>query len=105
MHPRDLLSLARTTRAFRAFLMNPRSARLSWRAAREGQVKPPMPECPSFLSEPAYANLVFGSVCQVRAHMVCIPLLPMRVCLGLNYSSGKGDEELTLITVIGMWQE
>ncbi|RPD57570.1 hypothetical protein L226DRAFT_610613 [Lentinus tigrinus ALCF2SS1-7] len=60
MHPRDLLNLARTSKEFRAFLMS-RQSEPFWKAARrrvEG-----LPECPPFLSEPAYANLVFFPYC------------------------------------------
>ena len=64
MHPRDLLSLARTTRELRKFLLSRRAAALSWRAARERQV-PDLPPCPAFLSEPMYASLVFETACQV----------------------------------------
>ncbi|KAL4252494.1 hypothetical protein ABKN59_002771 [Abortiporus biennis] len=60
MHPMDLLNLARTNKDFRSLLMNKLSANL-WRASRatvEG-----LPECPRFLSEPAYANLAFDGHC------------------------------------------
>ncbi|KAL1942082.1 hypothetical protein VTO73DRAFT_6612 [Trametes versicolor] len=60
MHPRDLLNIARTSKAFRAFLMS-RSAAPFWKAARK-QVGG-LPECPSFLSEPQYANLLFFTNC------------------------------------------
>ncbi|KAH9895120.1 hypothetical protein C8Q73DRAFT_487803 [Cubamyces lactineus] len=60
MHPRDLLTLARTSKDFRALLMS-RDSALFWRAARE-QVHG-LPECPAFLSEPQYANLLFSSFC------------------------------------------
>ncbi|KAI0689365.1 hypothetical protein C8T65DRAFT_746206 [Cerioporus squamosus] len=60
MYPRDLLNLARTTKGFRAFLMS-RESEPFWRAARR-QIED-LPECPTFLSEPAYANLVFFSHC------------------------------------------
>ena len=61
MHPRDLLNLARTTKAFRTFLMS-RSSAPFWKAARQ-QLE--LPECPPHLSEPAYANLVFFFHCHV----------------------------------------
>ncbi|KAI0675149.1 hypothetical protein C8Q78DRAFT_1010751 [Trametes maxima] len=60
MHPRDLLNLARTSKDFRAFLMSRQSASF-WRAARQ-QVHD-LPECPQFLSEPQYANLLFFPYC------------------------------------------
>ena len=66
MHPRDLLSLARTTRDLRAFLTSRRASLLSWRTARRRQAQS-LPECPPFLSEVAYANLVFCSACDVSA--------------------------------------
>ncbi|KAI0820028.1 hypothetical protein BC628DRAFT_1498125 [Trametes gibbosa] len=60
MHPRDLLNLARTSKDFRTFLMSRNSAPF-WKAARQ-QVEG-LPECPSFLSEPQYSNLLFFSQC------------------------------------------
>ncbi|KAI0645556.1 hypothetical protein C8Q79DRAFT_910119 [Trametes meyenii] len=60
MHPRDLLNLARTSKEFRAFLMSRNSAPF-WKAARQ-QVEG-LPECPPFLSEPQYANLLFFPYC------------------------------------------
>ncbi|KAI0744138.1 hypothetical protein C8Q80DRAFT_1185250 [Daedaleopsis nitida] len=60
MHPRDLLSLARTSKDFRALLMSRNSMSL-WKAAR--QQVPGLPDCPSYLSEPAHANLAFFTHC------------------------------------------
>ncbi|KAI0744136.1 hypothetical protein C8Q80DRAFT_881284 [Daedaleopsis nitida] len=60
LHPRDLLSLARSSKDFRALLMSRNSASF-WKAARQ-QVAG-LPECPPYLSEPAYANLVFSTHC------------------------------------------
>ncbi|KAI0362026.1 hypothetical protein OH77DRAFT_1441188 [Trametes cingulata] len=60
MHPRDLLNLARTSEAFRAFLMSRNSAPF-WRAAR--QTVEGLPDCPPYLSEPEYANLMFFAHC------------------------------------------
>ncbi|KAH9895116.1 hypothetical protein C8Q73DRAFT_646031 [Cubamyces lactineus] len=61
LHPCDLLSLARTSKAFRAFLMNRRSTGV-WKAARR-RVSGRIPGCPRELSEPQYAVLVFTSEC------------------------------------------
>ncbi|KAI0661318.1 hypothetical protein C8Q70DRAFT_707556 [Cubamyces menziesii] len=61
LHPRDLLSLARTSKAFRAFLMNRRSTPV-WQTVRR-QVSEKIPECPLELSEPKYAVLLFTSEC------------------------------------------
>ncbi|PIL23932.1 hypothetical protein GSI_13683 [Ganoderma sinense ZZ0214-1] len=60
MHPRDLLSLARTTRDFRTFLFR-RSSAPFWKAARKNVEG--LPDCPQYLSEPAYANLMFFAHC------------------------------------------
>ncbi len=62
MHPRDLLSLARTTRDFRTFLSS-RSSAPFWKAARKNVEG--LPDCPQYLSEPAYANLMFFAHCHV----------------------------------------
>ncbi|KAI0329680.1 hypothetical protein GY45DRAFT_1324643 [Cubamyces sp. BRFM 1775] len=61
LHPRDLLNLARTSKEWRAFLMNRRQEPL-WKAARTQQ-EPTLPDLPPFLSEPAYANLMFFKDC------------------------------------------
>ncbi|THH33112.1 hypothetical protein EUX98_g1055 [Antrodiella citrinella] len=58
--PTDLLNLARTSKAFRGLMMSRKSIFL-WKAAR-GNVEG-LPECPSFLTEPAYANLAFFNHC------------------------------------------
>ncbi|EJF65802.1 hypothetical protein DICSQDRAFT_177237 [Dichomitus squalens LYAD-421 SS1] len=60
MHPGDLLNLARTTKDFRAFLMSRTSAPF-WKSAR--QTVEGLPDCPPYLSEPAYANLMFFALC------------------------------------------
>lgn len=62
LHPKDLLNLARTNKAFRQFLLTKSSA-CFWRNARENV--PGLLPCPSFLSEPAYANVVFSVYCSV----------------------------------------
>lgn len=58
----DLLNLARTSKPFKQLLVDRTAARF-WRAAREN-IKG-LPDCPSFLSEPAYANLCFDAHCHV----------------------------------------
>ncbi|KAM5535209.1 hypothetical protein V8D89_011145 [Ganoderma adspersum] len=60
MHPRDLLSLARTTRDFHTFLFG-RSSAPFWKVARKNVDG--LPDCPQYLSEPAYANLMFFAHC------------------------------------------
>ena len=62
LHPKDLLSLSRTTRDFRALLMNRNAARF-WEEARK-QVEG-LPNKPPLMSEPAFANLLFCNHCHV----------------------------------------
>lgn len=52
-----------TNRLFRNFLQSPRMDKV-WRNARQIFIPPP-PERPSVLSEPAYADLLWGERCQV----------------------------------------
>ncbi|TBU45784.1 hypothetical protein BD309DRAFT_955402 [Dichomitus squalens] len=66
LHSRDLLSLARATREFRALLMSRQSAPF-WREAR--RLIEDLPDPPSYLSEPAFANLLFS----VHCHNCCKP--------------------------------
>ncbi len=62
MSPEDLLQLARSSRALRDFFMSKTSIRF-WAAARAAQ---DIPDCPGDLSEPQYADLLFGKGCSVR---------------------------------------
>ncbi|KAJ2994548.1 hypothetical protein NUW54_g7534 [Trametes sanguinea] len=61
LEPRDLLSLARTTKLFRGILMNRSKGHPLWRAAIanvEG-----FPLCPPYMAEPAYVHLMFNTNC------------------------------------------
>ncbi|KAI9569475.1 hypothetical protein HD554DRAFT_2020544 [Boletus coccyginus] len=58
--PLDLLRLARTTKQFRQLLMH-RSSVSIWIAARKNV--PDLPDCPPYMSEPQFANLVFDTHC------------------------------------------
>ncbi|KAH8099253.1 hypothetical protein BXZ70DRAFT_1009070 [Cristinia sonorae] len=60
MHPLDLLNLCRTSKSFRQLLMDKTSV-IFWKAARKNVDG--LPQCPSFMSEPAFANLLFCSNC------------------------------------------
>ncbi|KAI0689360.1 hypothetical protein C8T65DRAFT_834646 [Cerioporus squamosus] len=53
--------IPRSSKEYREFLMSRNAAQL-WKAARH-QAEPYLLDCPPFLSEPAYANLVFFSHC------------------------------------------
>ena len=65
LHPKDLLNLSRTCKKFRSFFLH-RSNEGLWKTARE-RVED-VPERPPFLSEPAFANILFGNACQVRLY-------------------------------------
>ena len=62
MEPLELLHLARTSKDFRFLLMSRQSA-LLWQGARQNIEG--LPDCPPFLSEPEFANLLFGTSCHV----------------------------------------
>lgn len=64
LEPIDLLRLARTSHFFRGMLMR-KGAKTIWEAARSNLAKD-FPACPDWLSEPAYANLIFSKECHVR---------------------------------------
>ncbi|OBZ71446.1 hypothetical protein A0H81_08517 [Grifola frondosa] len=60
LDPSDLLHLARTSKDLRTILMN-RSSEYVWKASRQQARN--LPERPPFLSEPAFANLLFSPHC------------------------------------------
>ncbi|KIM37065.1 hypothetical protein M413DRAFT_448779 [Hebeloma cylindrosporum] len=60
LSPKDIINLSRTSRIFRDILMT-RNATSVWKAARE---RLGAPECPSVMSEPQWAVLLFGNLCQ-----------------------------------------
>ncbi|KAJ3502257.1 hypothetical protein NLJ89_g8968 [Agrocybe chaxingu] len=60
LSPKDIINLARTSRIFRETLMTT-NATMVWKTARE-QVG--APDCPSYMSEPQWAVLLFGNICQ-----------------------------------------
>ena len=62
LKPLDLLHLARTTKDLRAILMN-RSSISIWKHSRS-QLDG-LPDCPDDLSEPQYAEYLFGKACTV----------------------------------------
>ncbi|KAF9534027.1 hypothetical protein CPB83DRAFT_902697 [Crepidotus variabilis] len=60
LEPKDILNLARTTQAFRDVLMT-KHATTVWKAARESIGAP---DCPPIISEPHWASLLLGHICQ-----------------------------------------
>ncbi|KAK7695356.1 hypothetical protein QCA50_002548 [Cerrena zonata] len=65
MRIEDLLNLSRTTKAFRELVLAP-GARRFWKEAMKNSQAEGLPECPKWLSEPAYANLMYSPYCHVR---------------------------------------
>ena len=65
LEPLDLLHLARTTKLFRNYLMSRRSA-LLWKTAQRNLDC--LSDCPPYLSEPAYAELMFGLQCHASIY-------------------------------------
>ncbi|KAG9023362.1 hypothetical protein FRB95_013203 [Tulasnella sp. JGI-2019a] len=63
LEPLDLLQLARTTKTLRGHLMSKVSSSL-WKATRVNVIGSP-PECPEYMSEPAFARLLFMDECFV----------------------------------------
>ncbi|KAI0027917.1 hypothetical protein K488DRAFT_90305 [Vararia minispora EC-137] len=60
LQPADLLALSRTSKNFRTILMTRNSATVgAWKSAR-ANMSVPGPEPPSNMSEPAWANLLYG---------------------------------------------
>jgi len=85
--PKDIINLSRTSRVFRDTLMT-RNATSVWKASRE---RLGAPECPSNMSEPQWAVLLFGNVCQVRrsngsSHTLCLNEKPPRVVAQKTYT-------------------
>ena len=63
----DLLSLSRTTKAFRRLLLAPDSKRF-WTSAMENSEAEGVPPCPPWLNILEYANLLYSPHCHVRVH-------------------------------------
>ncbi|KAG9023860.1 hypothetical protein FRB95_012392 [Tulasnella sp. JGI-2019a] len=61
LQPIDLLRLARSTKTLRSHLMSKVSLSV-WKASRENVIGG-TPECPEYMSEPAFARLLFANEC------------------------------------------
>ncbi|KAG2156687.1 uncharacterized protein EDB93DRAFT_927123 [Suillus bovinus] len=82
LHPLDLVHLTRVSKQFRLFLLSCRKAKSIWTGALKRVDR--LPQCPSYLSEPAYANLLFWPFCH-RCHSSCDVIqweLRIRCCDG-----------------------
>lgn len=73
MCPYDILRLSRTTKAFRRVLMS-RSSRSIWTQAF--LAIPGLPPCPSWITEPQYAQLAFDNYCYAS----CTSVWHSRAC-------------------------
>ncbi|PIL24834.1 hypothetical protein GSI_12720 [Ganoderma sinense ZZ0214-1] len=62
LHSKDLLNLAKTSKAFRSFFLNRANSISIWKASFH-QVSG-LPDKPEFLSEPAFAHLLFSPFCR-----------------------------------------
>lgn len=82
LHPLDLVYLTRASKLFRSFLLNRRKAKSIWTGALKRIDR--LPQCPSYLSEPAYSNLLFWPFCH-RCDSSCDVIqweLRIRCCNG-----------------------
>lgn len=80
LQPRDIINLTRTSKIFRETLLS-RSAITIWKAVCDRE---DAPECPSWISQPAWVALLFEHVCQscgARNIQKIDFLLLKRVCL------------------------
>jgi len=65
VHPRDLMRVSWTAKAFNEFLIS-KSSRHVWQASFSTVPKSEQPPaCPSGMTEMAYANLLYGQCCMV----------------------------------------
>ncbi|TBU45774.1 hypothetical protein BD309DRAFT_1068016 [Dichomitus squalens] len=101
---KDLLALSRSTKDFRRLLLNRHSTRI-WRQSRK-QLEG-LPEPPSYLNEPAYANLLFSPHChnclKVNINTV-LWLFSARYCnpcKRILFSADRNDVETLLREVMG----
>ncbi|KAH7907998.1 hypothetical protein BJ138DRAFT_1013617 [Hygrophoropsis aurantiaca] len=72
LHPADLVSLCKTSKAFRSFLLDRGKCRKVWQTALDhAPMNMRTRKCPSFMSEPAYAKLLFDPLCHGCGTVVC----------------------------------
>ena len=93
LNPIDILQLSRASKGLWNTL-HTKASRHAWIVARQN-VDPPLPDCPYFLSEPAFAYLVFERSCEVSiySHLSRCDyffLLPDEPMLGVR--RGTSDE-------------
>ncbi|KDN39512.1 hypothetical protein RSAG8_08807, partial [Rhizoctonia solani AG-8 WAC10335] len=99
VHPGDLISLIRTSKFFRAMLLN-KSAILIWQRALSNV--PELPACPTGMVEPQYAALMFSkncTLCGAPAMSKPDPFLQVRFCSSCRET--ELDETLPGLTQAG----
>ncbi|KAF9529485.1 hypothetical protein CPB83DRAFT_906134 [Crepidotus variabilis] len=95
--PKDILSLARTTKVFREMLMT-KKATTVWKESRE---KGSVPDCPPWLSEPAWAALLFEKNCEYcgAKEVVKLDLMILkRFCQKCQNQNAVSRNQLELIS-------
>ncbi|KAG9083141.1 hypothetical protein FS749_006268 [Ceratobasidium sp. UAMH 11750] len=92
--PCALVALIRTNKTFRRILLDP-SARPLWQAA-ESRV-PGLPCCPSWMSEPRYAALLFSNLCTICGAVTTLKLdtqLFVRLCASCRKTEVVGSDKV-----------
>ena len=85
----DLLSLSRTTKAFRELVLAPEAKRF-WTSAMRHSEAAGVPPCPQWLNILEYANLLYSPRCHVRTHIFIRSLrIDIRICYVLELSRWK----------------
>lgn len=97
MSPLDMLNLSRSSKSMRAILSSKKLSKHAWVAARKNIV-PALPDCPDFISEMAYAHVLFEHSCEVgvvrpprniRSDELCLLSIRHAMLLGLGMRSTR----------------
>lgn len=91
LRPRDLLTLPRTSKDFRAYLTSRRSIPC-WKAARQRWED--LPDCPSDISEMHYARLVFTEECHVRSVVPTTSIIGLSLPQSPELRAARGHVDL-----------
>ncbi|KAF9486481.1 hypothetical protein BDN70DRAFT_988035, partial [Pholiota conissans] len=78
LDPIGLVNISRTSKDFRAILLN-RSSTSVWKSAR-ANIDLPLPDCPNDLSKPQYAELLFEKCCVQVCNTHLFSLVPCQYC-------------------------
>ena len=85
----DLLSLSRTTKAFRELLLAPEAKRF-WTSAMKHSEAAGVPPCPQWLNIIEYANLLYSPHCHVRTYIfIRLLCIDIRICYVIELSRWK----------------